>query len=370
MTESTLVLVAVVGARFLLPLTILRYPLPGIVACLVLDGLDQTIFQALGYDPPGYQGYDKAMDVFYLAMAYLATMRNWDNGPAFEIARGLYFYRLIGVVIFEFTQARPLLLVFCNTFEYYFIAYEVVRLRWSTRSTAARFWLITASAIWVGVKLPQEYWLHVAQLDVTDVLAEHAWARIVLTVAVAVLAGVLLLVVAPRLPAADHHVRVRADTLPAEVDTAEEQTAWIARHGRVWSTATAEKMVLVGLLAVVYAFTFPSAGTSRVELFFGVAVIVLLNAAVTIAAARRAWSIESIVAAFLVRTVLNVGTTLFVNTVLGRSSDGTQLAQTFFYLMLIALVTTLHDRYRPVLDHRGVETSLLTSRDVAFSPRT
>ena len=34
----------VVGARFLVPLLIPRYPLPAIIASLVLDGIDQTVF--------------------------------------------------------------------------------------------------------------------------------------------------------------------------------------------------------------------------------------------------------------------------------------------------------------------------------------
>ena len=70
------------------------------------------------------------MDVYYLAIAYLSTLRNWTSRPAFRVARFLYFYRLVGVVAFELTQWRPLLLIFPNTFEYFFIAYEVVRLRW------------------------------------------------------------------------------------------------------------------------------------------------------------------------------------------------------------------------------------------------
>ena len=80
-----MVFVAVVGARFVLPLFIPRWPLPAIIACLVLDGIDQSIFQWFGYDPPGYQSYDKAMDVFYLAIAYLATLRNWQSLPAFRV---------------------------------------------------------------------------------------------------------------------------------------------------------------------------------------------------------------------------------------------------------------------------------------------
>ena len=70
----------------LLPLLILRYPLPALIGCLVLDGVDQTIFQLFGYDPPGYQSYDKAMDVFYLAIAYLATLRNWVDLNAFRLS--------------------------------------------------------------------------------------------------------------------------------------------------------------------------------------------------------------------------------------------------------------------------------------------
>ena len=62
-----------------MPLFIPRFPLPAILAALVLDGVDQSIFQTFGYDPPGYQGYDKAMDVFYLSIAYLSTLRNWTT---------------------------------------------------------------------------------------------------------------------------------------------------------------------------------------------------------------------------------------------------------------------------------------------------
>src|SRR4051812_32413314 len=102
----------VVLARFLLPLLIPRYPLPAIVACLLLDGVDQTIFQTFGFDPPNYQSYDKAMDVFYLAVAYLASLRNWTNHGAVKISRFLFFYRQVGVVAFELSGARFLLMVF------------------------------------------------------------------------------------------------------------------------------------------------------------------------------------------------------------------------------------------------------------------
>ena len=71
MGNDELIFLAVVSARFFLPLLIFRYPLPAILACLVLDAADQTIFQNnTNLDLSGYQSYDKALDVFYLAIAF------------------------------------------------------------------------------------------------------------------------------------------------------------------------------------------------------------------------------------------------------------------------------------------------------------
>ena len=85
-TTDLLVFGAVLTARLLVPLAIPRFPLPAVLTALILDGVDQTIFQSFGFDPPGYQGYDKAMDVYYLAIAYLSTMRNWSSRPAVKVS--------------------------------------------------------------------------------------------------------------------------------------------------------------------------------------------------------------------------------------------------------------------------------------------
>ena len=130
-TESIIVVLVVIGLRLLLPLTIPYFPLVGVVACLILDAVDQTIFQQFPAIPlDGYQSYDKALDIYYLTITYLSTFRNWTNQPAFRINQFLFYYRLVGVAAFELTQTRALLLVFPNTFEYFFIFYELVRMRW------------------------------------------------------------------------------------------------------------------------------------------------------------------------------------------------------------------------------------------------
>ena len=158
MSLGAVVVVAVVASRVIVPLFIPRYPLPAILAALVIDGVDQTVFQSVlsasdwARLADGYQGYDKALDVYYLTVAYTATMRNWTNIYALRWAEGLWLYRLCGVTLFEVlhNSAAPdswrwLLFVFPNTFEYFFIAYET-RTRWDPRRLLFGAWVPVAAA--------------------------------------------------------------------------------------------------------------------------------------------------------------------------------------------------------------------------------
>ena len=101
---------AIVVARLFVPLLIPRFPLV-IVVVLVIDAVDQTLLATFtdvdtGDNGP-YQSVDKALDVYYLSIAYLTTMRNWTSHPAFRIAQFLFYYRLVGVMPFELTDERP-----------------------------------------------------------------------------------------------------------------------------------------------------------------------------------------------------------------------------------------------------------------------
>jgi len=247
------------------------------------------------------------MDVYYLAIAYLATMRNWASLPGYDVGRFLYFYRLVGVVAFELSQVRALLVVFPNTFEYFFIAYETVRARWQPLRMSLHKWIISAALIWIFIKLPQEYWIHVAQLDVTDTLQNYDWAWPLLIAMVLLLAAVLWFVVRPRVPEPDWELRVGADPLPGGIDTVAEQGAWRAGSSSVLSWATAEKIVLVGLISVIYAQTLPGVHVSNLQLFIGVGALVAMNTAISLAVARRDRSIESVALAFAARLLVDIG---------------------------------------------------------------
>jgi hypothetical protein len=349
------VFIAVVGARFLVPLTIPRWPLPGVLASLVLDAVDHTIFQAFGYDPPEYQGYDKAMDTYYLALAYLATLRNWSSLPAFEVSRFLYFYRLVGVVVFELAQVRAMLLIFANTFEYFFIAYEGVRTRWNPLRWGWRQWIYVAAAIWIVIKLPQEWWVHIAQLDFTDAVAEHAWFGPLVLAGLGALALVVWFAVRPRTAPADWPARFRADPLPEPIDTAAEAAAWTAATGRLVSWVTLERVVLVGLLSVLFAQVLPGVEASPTAVFVGVAIFVVINTALTLAVYRRSRSIESLAVTFLVRAGVNVALVLVEGRLLDRVGGELSYVHTLFFVLLLSLLVTMHDRWHAVYDWRRAQ---------------
>jgi hypothetical protein len=351
---TTIVFVAVVGGRFLLPLLIPYYPLPAVVASLILDGVDQTIFQLFGHDPPNYQSYDKAMDVFYLSIAYLSTLRNWESMPAFRIGWFLYFYRLVGALVFELTHARWVLLVFPNVFEYFFIAYETIRSRWQPTHLLIGWWLSAAGLIWVFIKLPQEYWLHVAQLDVTDEISAHHWfCGLIVVVLIGLYFGFQRLV-RPRLAPPDWSWKFRPEPLPEAIDEPEEQAAWRMRFDAILSLGTLEKVMLLGLVSVIFSQMLPDFTGSTTDVFIGVAVVVVINSGITLAAARRRWTIRSTGLAFAARLAMNIALVLIADPLLGRHNARLDGYDTLFFLTLISLITTLHDRWRPVHEVREV----------------
>jgi hypothetical protein len=269
--DDTLVVTAIVLARLGLPLLIPRIPLV-ILAALVLDGVDNSLLAhltSIDLGPRGpYQSFDKALDVYYLAIAYLAAMRNWTSPPAFRIARLLFYYRLVGVVAFELLDSRAMLLVFPNTFEFFFIAYEGLRTRWDPERWSGRFWLSVAAGIWVFIKLPQEYWIHVAKLDFTDTVADHPWFGAVCLAGLLALAWLVWFVVRPRMPEPRAGWRFTAPRRPAPRPRRAAGVPW----GEL-----AEKTVLLTLLAVIVAEILPSVQLSALDIVLGVAALVAAN---------------------------------------------------------------------------------------------
>ncbi|MEX0895915.1 MAG: hypothetical protein WDZ94_03165 [Patescibacteria group bacterium] len=155
--------IIVIALRLLVPLYILKSPFWGTVISLVLDALDVVLltFINLG-DLENYHQIDKVLDMYYLALAAYAT-RNWQNRLAKRVAIGLFFYRLIGVVLFEFTGIRPLLLLFPNLFENFFLFYAGSLALFKKEYVPTKRSLTIALIVLLLLKLPQEYLLHYMQ---------------------------------------------------------------------------------------------------------------------------------------------------------------------------------------------------------------
>ena len=327
-------MVLIVASRLFIPLLIPRVPLV-IVVALVIDAADQTLlatFTEVDTSETGsYQSVDKALDIYYLSIAYLSTMRNWTSRPAFRVAQFLFYYRLVGVALFELTDDRLMLLLFPNTFEYFFIAYEIARLRYEPSRFSARFWVLVAAGLWIFVKLPQEYWIHIAKLDFTDTVRDYPAFGVAVVVALVVAALVVVFVVVPRLPVPDWPWRVAADRVAAHV----------AESARVLSEETYEKVCLLALLCIIFASILPGIDATGLQIVVGVTAIVLANAAISLAAAGRG----GLEYAALLPT--NLALVYLANALLSERRDF-DLGIGLFFAFLITTIIWLYDAFRPV----------------------
>jgi hypothetical protein len=340
--DDRLVIVAIVVARLAVPLLIPRVPLV-IVAALVLDGIDNSLLAHLtsvDLGPSGpYQSFDKALDIYYLAIAYLATMRNWASTPALRIARFLFYYRLVGVVAFEALDSRAMLLVFPNAFEFFFIAYEGLRTRWDPARWSGRFWVYVAGGIWVFIKLPQEYWIHVAKLDFTDTVADHPWFGALCVLALGVLVGLVWFVVRPRMPRPLAGWRFAAPPPP--------ETAPRRAGGVPWSEL-AEKSVLLTLLAVIVAEILPSVRLSALDIALGVVALVAANLGIATWAGRGVHAVLLLAINFLL---------IYAGSRALSDRGSLPVATGLFFAYLTTLIVVLYDAYRPVRAVRDGSTT-------------
>jgi hypothetical protein len=159
--NDTLSLVIIIGSRLLVPLLILRWPFWGSLACILADGGDTMVPEALGSDviEDQYHNVDKAFDTYYLAVQAFVASR-WVDILARNTALVLFALRFAAVVVYEVTGWRGAFLVGPNVFELFFLwvaagltadpAYRI--------GSLSRLALILA--VLVPPKLLQEYVMH------------------------------------------------------------------------------------------------------------------------------------------------------------------------------------------------------------------
>ena len=160
----------VIALRLLLPLTILRWPLAGGLLALFVDAVDVVLVDAiagfLGQPPefgPIYAQLDKWLDLYYLGLEVVVA-RRWVDAVPRRTAYVLFAWRLVGVILFEITVYRPLLVLFPNLFENYFL-YVLVARRWFPRFVPRTVnQSLVVSLVLLIPKEIQEYVLHWEEL--------------------------------------------------------------------------------------------------------------------------------------------------------------------------------------------------------------
>ena len=124
----TLEEIIVVSVRLLGSLPVLKYAFLGSVFAVLIDLSDLFIIGNLDLGGVrNYQEFDKVLDLVYMSTFLLVSLR-WERKEKL-ISISLFAYRLIGLILFEFTGERYLLLLFPNVFEFWVIGITFLKFR-------------------------------------------------------------------------------------------------------------------------------------------------------------------------------------------------------------------------------------------------
>jgi hypothetical protein len=364
MEHNFLIAVIVIGARLLVPLLIPRFPLPAIIACMLIDAADQSIFQrytTINLD--NYQSYDKALDIYYLSIAYLSTFKNWKNQAAVKISQFLFYYRLVGVLLYEFIHNGWLLFIFPNTFEYFFIFFSSVALFYNMKKFSTKFLVGAAAFIWIFIKLPQEYWIHIAHMDTTDFIKERIfhvpattsfeqifvmfpWVIPALGIAALIL-GIIVWQVAKRLPKPDHKLQISPVIKESGDSKYMETPKSLMKYFEKYRSEFIEKLVLVGLVSIIFAEMLPSFQGTIFQLIVGVSLVILGNAVFGYVLLHSSKFGTSILNKFFPMFIVNACLAFLYANIMSGPETSVSYLTVLFFAYIITLLTVLYDRFRP-----------------------
>lgn len=149
--------------RIIIPFTIFKWNLWGILASLIIDAIDVVLIDLFGGAAFSidYHRLDKILDMYYLSIALFVSLK-WTVLAKYT-SLALFVYRMIGIVLFEITGARIYLFIFQNLFENFFI-FEAVRQKFFSSWELTPKRLVWALVLLEIPKMLQEYILHFKEL--------------------------------------------------------------------------------------------------------------------------------------------------------------------------------------------------------------
>jgi hypothetical protein len=117
---------------------------------------------------------------------------------------------------------------------------------------------------------------------------------------------------------------------------------------RFFNRALIEKIILVSLLSIIFAYVLEAVEATHLQLVGGVAFIIVINSILSHWLARRGIEWKHILLQFIVMTVVNFGLVILYSFLLPRFDGSINLGNTLFFVLLLTLIVTLFDRYRQV----------------------
>jgi hypothetical protein len=154
----------IIALRLAVPLLILRYPIAGGIAAMLLDGADVILIEIIGLGGFGdhYHTLDKVLDSYYLFLELVVALR-WKSPYARLPAIALFAYRAVGVVLFELTERRIMLFIFPNMFENWWLYCVIVERFWPRVYPHSLKTVVIPMLLLLIPKMGQEYLLHFAE---------------------------------------------------------------------------------------------------------------------------------------------------------------------------------------------------------------
>jgi len=146
------------GIRVIGSLPVLRWAFVGALIAIAVDFSDLFLKNLIDLGGlKDYQRFDKIADLVYMG-CFLWVSRRW-TGPAKDWALGLFAFRMVGLAAFELSEARWILLVFPNLFEFWYVANAGI-LHWRPNKVLDRRGGVVLLLALLPLKLFQEYVLH------------------------------------------------------------------------------------------------------------------------------------------------------------------------------------------------------------------
>lgn len=158
-------IIFVVAIRLLVPLTIIRWPFWGAIAAIFADTIDLGLLNFFGWrfsNGIEYQSLDKILDIYYLSFEWVVVLR-LKNIAVRRTLSALFIWRAIGVVFFEITHLRYILLFAPNIFEYAYLVVIGAKKFFAGRGNLLK--VLAGSLIIIApLKIIQEYIMHYKEI--------------------------------------------------------------------------------------------------------------------------------------------------------------------------------------------------------------